>query len=165
MAKPKTKGKAELTVSQLKELSEALGDDLDLAKFFTHWLSNGQNATEAYIATKPDVSSRAVAAVMGSRWLSRIDAPIALSIYNLGIDRYLKKIDEGLEAKQDKVMTTKSGNTIDMSGPDWEVRQYFHEKLGRLLGVAAEEKAATGLTLNLNQQINQSVDGDRKTYG
>lgn len=167
MAKPKdsTKGTVvALSADQIKELAECFDNNVELALFFTHWISNGHNATEAYMQVYPKTSSREVAQVMGSRWLSRIDMPVALGIYNLGMDRYLKKIDEGLDAKQDKVMTTKSGNTIDMSGPDWQVRQYFHEKLGKLLGVEIETKGAGGLTLNLNQQINQAVNTDRKQY-
>jgi len=153
-----------LSPEQIKELAEAFDNNVDLAMFFTQWVSNGHNATEAYMTLYPSTSSREVAQVMGSRWLSKIDMPVALGIYNLGMDRYLTVIDEGLKAKQEKVMTTKAGNTIDMSGDDWDTKKYFHEKLGRLLGVEIESKNAGGLTLNLNQQINQAVDTDRKQY-
>ena len=162
MAKKLTKSQKELSEKQLTELATAFDNDIGLAQFFMHWIENGQNATEAYLSLGTGVS-RQVAMVMGHRYLKRIDVPVALGLYNLGMDRYLKKLDEGLEAKQNKVMTTKSGNTIDMSGPDHEVQKYYHEKLGKLLGVEVETKH-NGINLTLNQQINQSVDQDRKQY-
>ena len=47
---------AKKQISIEKAIIEACNDDKDLAIFFTEWLKNGRNATQAYKTLHPNVA-------------------------------------------------------------------------------------------------------------
>lgn len=97
--------------------------------FFAAWLKHGRNATKAYKELHPNVTDGS-ARVLGARQLTNIDIPDVLAAYDLSIDRYLAQLDEGLSA-----VTVEGSRTV----PDHRTRAVYHERLGKMLGLAASE--------------------------
>lgn len=110
----------------LNELIETVGSK-KLAMFVVTWLKNNRNATKAYLQLHPNVTYES-ARVLGSRLLTRVNIGDILALYNLGLDKYIKQLKEGLEAQE----WNKSTKSME---PDHRTRLPYHNTLGRLLGL------------------------------
>lgn len=109
----------------LPQLTDDSPEALLELRFVEAWLTNGQNATRAYLSVRPS-TSYASARVLGSRLLTKVNIDDLLALSGLDVSVYLQKIREGLEA-------------VDPLGlPEYKVQQYYHSLLGRLLGIEQE---------------------------
>jgi len=111
---------------------EACGNDLELAQFFVEWLNNGKNAAAAYLKLYPNVTPGS-AAVLGSRWLSRVNKSALLEAYGLNVHAYFTQLNDGLNADR----------WNDFTGdrePDHRARKPYHDKLGQLIGMETKEE-------------------------
>lgn len=130
----------ELDEKEVLILKEAVGDDPEVLVFFHHYLQEGLSATKAYKKMRPHVTE-ASAAVMGSRMLQKIDINTVLAVFGLDLARYIEVLKDGLEAETRKPVISK-GEIIDWyTEKDHSVRNTYHSKLGRMIGV---EKAGDG---------------------
>ena len=77
-------------------IKEACGNDPKVVEFFLMYLQKRRNATEAYLALRPGLD-RKTAKTLGSRMLSKVDRTLLMDSYGIGIEKYLAKIEEGLE--------------------------------------------------------------------
>lgn len=109
-----------------KELVELAGGE-DEALFFLAWIKHDRNATAAYESIHPNITHGS-AQVGGHRMLMRIKPQALLAYYNLGPDRYLGQLSEGLDA-------TKWNDFTGEREPDHNTRAKYHDKLGKLLGL------------------------------
>jgi len=94
--------------------------------FISTWFTNGFNAMKAYKTLHPDVTD-ASAAVLGCRMLRKVNIVELLAVYGLDVSVYIQELKEGLMA------TKVSASGVIES--DYKVRQYYHQTLGKLLGV------------------------------
>lgn len=117
----------------IKGLEKAFNGDLDLVLFFVSWIKNGRNATEAYLELNPKVD-RLSAQVMGSRQLAKIDRQAVMKSYGLDSELYFQQLYDGMKA----IKSDATGQTY----PDHKVRQGYHDKLGRLLGIEQDKVSA-----------------------
>jgi hypothetical protein len=145
-------------INIINDLEEKFGGDKELVIFFLAWLKNGRNATKAYLAINPDVTTES-AAVMGSLKLRKIKNDIGidviLDVYGLGVDAYINQLKEGLEA-------TKFIDEFGiLSVADHATRRTYHEVLGKLLGLEKkDEKPGTIVPV----QINNILEEKRNKY-
>ena len=145
-------------------LEEALGGNRELILFFICWLKNNRNATKAYMELHPDVSER-VAAVLGSRTLTKVDIPIVLEAMGMGTMAYLDQLREGMAA-----MTQKDGMLINSEGiqkaitevPDHKTRRAYHEALGKMLGFEGKDNAKAGIAVQVN--FNQHIQKEKQEF-
>jgi hypothetical protein len=115
--------------------------------FFNSWLENGCNAQKAYKRLHPDVSDGS-ASVLGSRQLGKVRITDILSVYGLGVERYVEALRDGLQA----VRIDANGVT----GPDYKARQYYHQTLGRLMGLDKyEESKDAGYTSEVFRRLRE----------
>lgn len=146
---------------EIKELAKLFDGDLDLVLFFLKWIEKGQNATQAYLELHPNVDP-ASARVLGSRVLARVNIGTVLETYGLGLEKYLKQLQEGIEANrvisavpdvngEAKDATGKSYSFIEV--PDHRTREVYHSKLGKLLGVE-KENSQQATQVNVLTQLN-----------
>lgn len=126
-------------------VDDLFGGDTELALFFSAWLETDRNATKAMLRIRPD-STYGTAAILGHRMLKKVNKDVVFEHYKLNFDRYLTKIDRGLEAKKRDQYT---GEETD----DHATQIKYHDKLGELLEL--EGKAAQ-LTIN-NTQNNLTI--------
>lgn len=112
------------------------------ALFVGAWLKHNRNATKAYLELHPNVTYES-ARVLGSRLLTKVNIQDVLAMYNLGLERYLKQLDAGLEAQRWNHLTKERE-------PDHRTRFPYFETLGRLLGFENEK----GTLVNTNTQVN-----------
>lgn len=130
-------------------VDEAFGGDIELALFYVTWRKHGQNATKAYKELYPHVTKES-AAVLGSKWLSRINKRVLMQAYGLDEDRYYKQLDEGLKAD-------KWNDFTGEREADHKTRKPYHDKLGENLGLEAKGG-------NTNVQVNvQPILGGETT--
>lgn len=125
-------------LNDLEKLTQLVGGDEETAHFFLEWLSNGRNATKAYLKFHPEVS-RQSAGVLGSAKLKNISISEVLAAYGLNGEAYIKQLKDGLKAKTGGILRKfdKFGNVVqeyDMRKPDHKVRRLYHEPLGQILG-------------------------------
>jgi len=109
---------------ELKQLEETF-ENKQIAVFLMTWLENGLNATKAYMKLHPNVDYHS-ARTLGSRLLTKVDIYTLLASQNLGIETYIQKLKEGLEA------TMLVG---DERLPDHQTRRLYHRIQGILLGL------------------------------
>jgi hypothetical protein len=131
----------------------ACNNDVELAEFFVEWLNNGKNAMLAYKKTHPDVTEGS-AAVLGSRWLSRVNKSALLEAYGLNVDKYLTQLKEGVEADK----------WNDFTGdrePDHRARKPYHDKLGQLIGMETKEEVKP--QINIQNIIGNWLSGGSKS--
>lgn len=129
-----------------------LAGGLDEALFFLAWIKNGQDATAAYEEMHPQIAHTS-AKVGGHRMLTRVNPRALLSVFNLGPDRYLKQLSEGLNA-------TKWNDFTGDREPDHNARVKYHDKLGKLLGI---ESNTPSTLVQVNSQF-QIYDGGEANY-
>lgn len=131
-----------MSKNELAELEEAFNDK-ELLLFYITWIKSGMNATKAYKELHPHVTDGS-AAVLGMRWLGRINKEMVLSAYKLDVESYMNQLKEGLEATRPiaaAIFIDKNGKSVKASNegaievPDHFVRRFYHDKLGRLLGL------------------------------
>lgn len=141
------------TAIQTEELG-SIFEDKQLAIFFSEWLKNGQNATKAYLKLHQNVS-RESAMVLGSRQLRKVKISDFLALYDLGLDTYLKKLKEGLDA------------TIFINSkkvPDHKTRFAYLEILGKILKI--EDKVNEKQENNFNfRNMQEAIGASRKERG
>ena len=135
--------KKDITKPDIKELEKAFGGDLDLFLFFVTWVKNNMVAKFAYKELHPNVTD-ASAEVLGSRMLSRVKPEILMPVYGLGVDVYMKQLRDGLEAMKKRaeiVDRDKKGAPVYeyYDEPDHITRKFYHDKLGKLLGIEQHE--------------------------
>lgn len=174
---PKHKGSLPLILKHPKQgkvstadvgiLEEALGGDKELVLFFLSYLKHDRNATQAYKFLHPNVDDR-VAATLGSRKLRKVDIHMILDSYGLGIDTYIQKIKDGLNANEVELKSVtigkgKKSETIykEITRPNHAVQKSYHETLGKLLGL--EVKKDEGATIAV--QVNNLISEKKNTYG
>jgi len=133
------------------------GDDIRVARFFLAYLEMHENATKAYKHLNPHVTDKA-AGVLGSRMLARVRKSALFDSVNMGLQRYLATIDEGLEATAVELVEVGEGETTKLSRPDWETRTVYHGKLGNLLGLERKEGSGVAIQVNQNNVANLSDD-------
>ena len=143
--------------TDLEQLEEVF-EDKQTALFFVEWLKNGQNATKAYLALHPNVDYHS-ARVLGSRQLAKVNISAILNARNLGIETYLQKLKEGLNA----VMFI---DHYIKAVPDHKTRRLYHKALGELLGVEGKE---TKINIQNNQynfaNLGRDIARDAKERG
>lgn len=120
----------DITKPNIEELEKALNGDLDLVLFFVSWVKHERNATEAYLELNPSVD-RTSAQVMGSRMLAKIDRQAVMKCYGLDTELYFQQLYDGLKA----VKSDATGQVY----PDHKVRDTYHTKLGKLLGIEEDK--------------------------
>jgi len=113
-----------------KKLVKACGSK-EIALFFITWLKHDRNGTKAYLELHPRVDRRS-AGVLGARMLAKVSVDTVLSAYDLGFEKYMKTLKEGLDAN--KIHGT-SDNFIEI--PDHAVREKYLTKLGKILRLEA----------------------------
>lgn len=106
-------------------LLRACGDDIETVRFFVEWLKTGRNATDAYRNLHPDANDHSCR-ILGSRALAKVDKTLLLQAYGLNAQKYIEKLNEGLEAYKINEFTG------DIA-PDFRARKAYHDKLGQLL--------------------------------
>lgn len=153
--------------TDLTVLEKAFDGDKKMVLFFLAWLKHNRNATLAYQELHPNVTKES-AAVMGSMKLRNIKVEMILDSYGLGIDTYIQKIKEGLDASaiEYKTITIGKGKkkeTIykEITRPDHATQKSYHETLGKLLGL--EVKKDEGATIAV--QVNNLISEKKNTYG
>lgn len=112
-------------ISTINE-DEGIYDSKNQALFVGAWLKHSRNATKAYLELHPNVTYES-ARVLGSRLLTKVNIQDILVMYDLGLERYLKQLDAGLEAQRWNHLTKEWE-------PDHRTRFLYFETLGRLLG-------------------------------
>lgn len=129
-----------------KDLVKIAGSK-QLAMFVIAWLKHNRNATKAYLELHPNVTYES-ARVLGSRMLSKVNIGDLLAIYDLGIDKYMKQLNAGLEAQRWNHLTKERE-------PDHRTRFSYFETLGRLLGFENEKRTLvdTNVQVNLERPI------------
>lgn len=159
--KPGRKKKLKTTQTALQkfegsytELREMMGGDDDATLFFIEWVTNGRNAKKAYKAIKPDVTDQS-AKTLGARMLTRVDLSLVLDSYGIGVDTYMRKLKEGLEA-------TRLYGKSAIEHPDYKARRAYHEVLGEMLGL--ENKKEQAVTFNFNT-IGTVIQNARRERG
>lgn len=159
VAKVKTKKVERVNIDTLSNLEHALDGDRELVLFFLMYLKKERNATKAYQELHPGVSYES-ARVLGARKLAKVNISVILESYGLGVDTYLERIKEGLEATVCETVTVKKKQRKgqpteyeykEVKHPNWEVRNTYHDKLGRLLGYEGQPNQN-------NQQVNVQVN-------
>lgn len=166
---PKPKSVGRVTIQTLSDLEMALEGDKNKVLFFLAWLKCKRNATEAYLFLNPNVT-RESAAVLGSKILRSINIGVIAEGYGLGTDAYFETLSEGLNATTTDVVSKrvvdKKGNIriVDevVEKPNWDIKNIYHGKLGRLLGYEQDPKSTTIFQMNQNQQnnVDNISDGD-----
>ena len=147
-------------------LEQSLGGDKELVLFFLAWLKFDRNATQAYKYLHPnctEISCR----VLGSRQLSKVNIQVIMDSYGLGIDRYLKKLNDGLEANdsEEKIYSVGKGKnkkyvTKTITRPNHSVQKAYHDKLGEILKVEGSKD-----TTNVAVQVNNLINDKKNKYG
>lgn len=132
-------------------VDDLFNGDTELALFFAAWLENDRNATRAYKQLHPTAQDSSCR-VLGSKVLAKIDKSVIYEAYNLNPDRYLTKIDKGLDAQKRDQYT---GEEKD----DHITQISYHDKLGNLLEI--EGKDGRGISV----QVNTVVMHKRESYG
>jgi hypothetical protein len=135
------------------EITQAFGDDKELALFFVAWLNHGMNATKAYLQIRPEVSE-ASARVLGCRMLRKVNISMILEAYGLDWEKYLYKLVDGLEAN-------KWNSDVKDFEPDYKARRLYHEALGKLLGIEKNPSRDNSIVVDsyntFNQQNNNNM--------
>ncbi len=127
---------------------EECGGDAALAAFIAEWMKNGMNATKAYKKLHPEVTERS-ARVLGARQLTKVNISAILAIYDLGIDKYVEKLRDGLSAKSPVVW---DGKVVDYYD-DYRVRRQYHKALGELHGLEGRKSDTPSVSVNINNGI------------
>lgn len=151
-----------MSKNELKELDKAF-DDKQLLLFYIAWLKNGLNATKAYQQLHPLVTTES-AGVLGTRWLARVKHDMILAAYGLDIQKYMQQLKEGMAATrpipvsvyvhEDGSITKREDGAIEAA--DHYARRFYHDKLGRILGL--ESKAAVKVSLQSNNYFDVNND-------
>lgn len=116
-------------VKPAQQLVDLFGEP-ELALFFVTWLKNGMNATKAYLELHPHVTYES-ARTLGHRLFTKVNAAnrsAVLASYGLDYELYFTQLKEGIAAEK----------WNEFSGEreaDHFVRDKYHTKLGRLLGI------------------------------
>lgn len=139
MAKKK---KTDITTMSIDQLTEELGGR-EIAGFFIAWLSEGRNATKAYLKLHPEVTEKS-AGVLGSRMLGKVRRDVVMQSYGLDINAYMTQLNEGLNATK---LADDGEGVVEL--PDHKVRRDYHKTLGQLLGI---EGGDAGVQVQVNVQ-------------
>lgn len=154
-------------------LEQAFEGNKEITLFFLAYIKYDRNASKAYKFLHPNCTD-ASCAVLGHRQLRKVNTDMLLDSYGLGIDTYIKKIKEGLEATNyEKVSVgvtakTKNGKTKKetiykiVESPNYQVQKAYHESLGKLLGI--EGKKDEGNT-TVAVQVNNLISDKKNSYG
>lgn len=121
----------------------ACDNDEKIAEFFIEYMGNGMNAKKAYKKLHP-VVTEGTAAVLGHEMLKRVNRGMLLEAKGLGLERYLKQLDEGLKAEYN-------------GEPDHRARNPYHERQGRLLGVESSgDNINNGIQIKIENYGNKN---------
>jgi hypothetical protein len=146
----------------LDDLEEMLGSK-ERVLFYLTWLKHDRNATRAYLELHPNVTEQS-AGVLGAKMLGNISILPIANAYNLNHERYLKMIDEGLEATKpiSALISGKDAGSKDMDFidvPDHQTRLKYHDKLGKLIGVESDKQQT-----NVQVNVLNKLDNLKKDY-
>ncbi len=155
---------ASISTNNVSDLEEALGGDKELVLFFLTWLKYDRNATRAYKELHPDCKDKSCG-VLGARQLAKVSIDVILSGYGLGKEKYFEGLKEGLEAKKitfEAIGKYKNGRTKykKIEEPDHTVRDGYHTKLGKILGIEGNSP-----TINVPIQVNNLINDKKSDYG
>jgi hypothetical protein len=152
--------------SDISLLNDVFNGDAELALFFKTYLENDRNASKAYKILHRDCTDHSCR-VLGSRKLAKVSIQVIMDSYGLGIDKYLKKLNEGLEANdsEEKIYSVGKGKkkkfiTKTITRPNHAVQKSYHDKLGEILKV---EKLKDTTTVAV--QVNNLINDKKNKYG
>jgi hypothetical protein len=118
-------GKNEVMISEISP---------DESIFLEKWIANGFNGTKAYAELHEDASYESCR-VSASRMLANVSLSKILEIRNIGLEKFLAQLHDGLSANQ----TDAKGNII----PDHRTRLPYWLALGKMLNVFEKNKEET----------------------
>ena len=168
-SKKPSKKKDDISAKDVSVLEDAFDGDKEMVLFFLAYLKYDRNASKAYKFLHPDCTDQSCR-VMGSRQLTKVNISMILDSYGLGIETYIKKINDGLNAtnvqyvhlrlkkekgKKEKIIYDK------IETPNHQVQKSYHESLGKLLGI--EGKKEDGPTVSV--QVNNLINKKKNEYG
>jgi len=145
-------------------LMDIFDKDEKLVSFYISWVKHEGNSTKAYKELHPSVSDQ-VASVLGARRLAKVrergGTGMLLCDFGLGIEIYLKKIRDGLNATNIDVINLRVGRGEDakiiyekVETPNHAVQKAYHDKLGKLLGL---EDNSPGVAVQVNNTNNTNL--------
>lgn len=153
-------------------LMKVFEGDEKLVSFYMSWVKHEGNSTKAYKELHPNVSDQ-VASVLGARRLVKVREKGGINMlmcdFGLGMDIYLKKIKDGLNAVDTEYLNFrvkkekgKEFQTIyeKIETPNHAVQKSYHDKLGKLLGIEGKEEGPT-----VAVQVNNLISEKKNTYG
>lgn len=97
-----------------------------LKVFVKSWISNGQNAKQAYLTIHPNISEHS-AETLGSRMLRKINISDIVEPYFTEFEIYMRELKEGLNA-------VSYNRKLQRYEPDHLTRFEYLKTLGALLG-------------------------------
>lgn len=168
---PAVKPSKPVTIStkDVSVLEHALGEDKELILFFLAYLKFDRNRSKAYKFLHPTCSDDSCR-VLGSRMLTKVNIQMILDSYGLGVDTYIKKLKDGLEAKNieyinarvEKVNGKKSKVVYQkIETPNLQIQKSYHETLGKLLGIEGKDNGSPSVAV----QVNNLISDKKNTYG
>lgn len=149
-------------------LENEFGGDKNLYLFFVAYLKHNRNATRAYKFLNPKCTLRSCS-VLGARQLAKVNISLILDSMGLGVEVYLQKLLDGLNASQVEIVSTKVTGKgkkqkivhEEFKRPDHAIQKEYHSKLGKLLGLESEK----GEPVSVAVQVNNLIEDKKKTYG
>lgn len=155
-------------------LMKVFDEDEKLVSFYMAWIKHEGNSTKAYKELHPSVSDQ-VASVLGARRLAKVREKGGLNMllcdFGLGLDIYLQKIKDGLNAVDENYINiklkTEKGKPPEViyekvTTPNHSVQKVYHDKLGKLLGI---EDKKDDLAPNISVQVNNLISEKKDKYG
>jgi hypothetical protein len=152
-------------------LMEAFDKDEKQVSFYIAWIKHEGNSTKAYQELHPSVNDK-VASVLGSRRLAKVREKVGINMllcdFGLGIDLYMQKIKEGLNATNIDIIDikVKDPNSKEsklvyekVETPNHAVQKAYHDKLGKLLGIE-DNTPNVAVQVNTNTNIIDNINDD-----
>lgn len=127
------------------KLLKIFNNDQGLLEFYNEWVSNGKNATRAYLKLHPNVKVES-AKVLGHNKLTSINFKVIMREYGLSEDVYFKQLGEGINA-------TKWNDFTGDREPDHKTRLPYHDKVGKLLGIESDQPNQTNVQVNFGDFV------------
>lgn len=165
--------KDKISTADVVVLEEVFDGDKEMVLFFLAYLKHDRNATQAYKFLHPNCTDHSCR-VLGSRQLAKVSIQTILDSYGLGIETYIKKIKEGIDAtnvehirmttetKGKKGQTVKKTSYTTVETPNYAVQKSYHESLGKLLGIEGKKDDSPP---NVSIQVNNLISDKKNKYG
>lgn len=152
-------------------LMDVFDKDEKLVSFYMAWVKNEGNSTKAYQELHPKTNDR-VASVLGARRLAKVREKGGINMllcdFGLGLDIYLQKIKDGLNAVNEDYINiklkTEKGKPPEVvyekvTTPNHAVQKSYHDKLGKLLGIE-DNTPGVAVQVNTNTNIIDNINDD-----